>query len=357
MNGAVSKTVGVARRSWVRIPPPPLSRDAIPGLNTSTGHAGWRAPSSYAYAITTFGSQGKTFDRAYPLLDPDAGMEEQLVAMSRGREVANAYMVAASEFADPEIGSARRELSDALHDVRLSTEREGADVAAKEIEVRRRVEAYGSAGLAERRRELVETLSSLSGSDRPEQLREGIERNEGMLARLRERRETLEAMADPPRAELARAREAETSAAERLGSRRTELEAALAEDMPASQNRGADLRLEAALVDAQIERLALAEVAVARIGESRLLNPVLGPFPEDPERAAAWGSAAYTIASYHLRHGIGDTEKVLGQVPRDPVAREEHNLASERLATAFEVLQQPELGQQLDLDLSPTLEL
>jgi hypothetical protein len=25
LNGAVSKTVGVARRSWVRIPPPPLS--------------------------------------------------------------------------------------------------------------------------------------------------------------------------------------------------------------------------------------------------------------------------------------------------------------------------------------------
>jgi hypothetical protein len=26
LNGAVSKTVGVARRSWVRIPPPPLCR-------------------------------------------------------------------------------------------------------------------------------------------------------------------------------------------------------------------------------------------------------------------------------------------------------------------------------------------
>ena len=135
------------------------------------------APSlQHAYAITTFGSQGKTFDRDYPLLDPDSGVEEQLVTMSRGREVANAYMVAASEFADPEISPARRELSDALRDVRLSTEREAADPASKEIAARGKVEALGPRKLAARRTELAEALT-LGDPVRLEQLREGIERN------------------------------------------------------------------------------------------------------------------------------------------------------------------------------------
>ncbi len=272
----------------------------------------------HAYAITTFGSQGKTFDRAYPLLDPDAGMEEQLVAMSRGREVANAYMVAASEFADPEIGPARRELSDALHDVRLSTERETADVAAREIAARLGVEALGARKLGERRAELGEALASVHDPDRPRRLRDAVERNERTLASLRERREVLEAMAEPPRGELAQAREAEAVAVERLGRRRAELENATAEATPASHSEEAELRLEAALVDRQIERLALGEVAVARLGESELLNRTLDPFPEDAERAAAWGAAAYTIAAYHLRHGVTEMEPLLGAAPCGP---------------------------------------
>jgi conjugative relaxase-like TrwC/TraI family protein len=306
----------------------------------------------HAYAITTFGSQGKTFDRAYPLLDPDAGMEEQLVAMSRGREVANAYMVVASEFADPEIGPARRELSDALHDVRSSMEREGADFAAMEVVARLKVEGLSAGKLGERRAQLAEALAGLRDPDRSEQQREAVERNERTLASLRERREVLETMAQPPRGELARVREAEGVAAERLDGRRAEMEKATAEATPASPSREAELRLEAALVERQVERRALAEVAVARLGESELLNRALGPFPEDAERAAAWGAAAHTIASYHFRHGITEAEPALGAVPGDPLVREEFDLASEQMAAAFEVLQQPELEVQLDLDLS-----
>ncbi len=58
----------------------------------------------YGYALTSFGAQGKTFDRAYPFLDVGGHLEQQLVAISRGREVANVYAVASTELVDPDRG-------------------------------------------------------------------------------------------------------------------------------------------------------------------------------------------------------------------------------------------------------------
>ena len=58
----------------------------------------------YAYALTKFGAQGKTLDRAYPLLDGESSLEQELVALSRGREVAYVYAVASSELTDADLG-------------------------------------------------------------------------------------------------------------------------------------------------------------------------------------------------------------------------------------------------------------
>jgi hypothetical protein len=63
----------------------------------------------YAYAITKFGAESKPFDRGYPFLDGASTLEEELVALSRGREFANVYTVAATDLLDPDLGPGRRE--------------------------------------------------------------------------------------------------------------------------------------------------------------------------------------------------------------------------------------------------------
>jgi conjugative relaxase-like TrwC/TraI family protein len=310
----------------------------------------------HAYAITTFGAQGKTFDRAYPLLDPAAELEAQLVAMSRGREVANVYAVAAPELADPDFGPARRELSDALHDVRLSTEREGADVAAAEVAARRAVDAIEPENLAGRRAELAEKIAAADAPDRLEELRAEAARTEAALVRLQERRGRLEAMANPAVGELGRLREAEAAASARLRRRRDTLEAAEREPVPTPAAR-ASLRYEAAMLEERIERAAWREVASARLGESELISPVVGPFPEDPELAAVWGDAAYRIAAHRLRHGASDWDRLLGRPPTDPLARADHELAEKEVARALERLGRPEATRQLGLEAVQEIEL
>ena len=114
----------------------------------------------YAYALTKFGVQGKTVDRAYPLLDAGGSLEQELVALSRGREVANVYAVASSELLDPDLGPGRREISDPLHDIRAAIEREGNDYTAAEVGIRRAIERLSSKELADRRAELASRRTS-----------------------------------------------------------------------------------------------------------------------------------------------------------------------------------------------------
>jgi hypothetical protein len=62
-----------------------------------------------------------------------------VVALGRGREVANIYSVAPSEMLDPDLVPvpARREISDELRDSRAAIKREGSDYAAAEVRLRK----------------------------------------------------------------------------------------------------------------------------------------------------------------------------------------------------------------------------
>jgi hypothetical protein len=95
------------------------------------------------------------------------------VALSRGREVANVYTVASSELIDPDLGPARREISDELHDIRAAIEREGNEYAATEVKVRKRIENLSPKALASLRAELTAAARAadpqLSRRDRLEQ--------------------------------------------------------------------------------------------------------------------------------------------------------------------------------------------
>ncbi|MFP5388328.1 MAG: MobF family relaxase, partial [Thermoleophilia bacterium] len=109
----------------------------------------------HAYALTNYGMQGKTVDRAYVLLDGETSLEQGLVTVSRGREVANVYAVASSELLDPDLGPGRREIGDSLQDVRAAIEREGNDYAAAELDLRLKITLMSDHELVERRAELA----------------------------------------------------------------------------------------------------------------------------------------------------------------------------------------------------------
>lgn len=299
----------------------------------------------YAYALTKFGAQGKTVDRAYPLLDPGADLEQELVALSRGREFAYAYAVASSELLDPDLGPARREISDELHDIRAAIEREGNDFAAIEFGAREKVGRMSDAELAARRAELVAAMRDADPLlDRHERLQHAVAHHEARAEHMRFERECLEAMPAPLAEELRRVGAGETRIAEALERERAELKA-LAARGPSAEQRPLDpaLRLEASLVERRIEHLARADIEAERLEPTPLFYSVLGTYPkDDPEKALAWHEGAHALAAYRRRYDVRDVSEPLGDRPRSASQRVEHEAARRRIETT-----QRRLGQEV----------
>lgn len=291
----------------------------------------------YAYALTKMGAQGKTFDRAYPLLDAGADREQELVALSRGREVAKVYAVASSELVDPELGPGRREVSDELHDIRRAIEREGNDFTAAELTLRKQIEQLTPSQLADRRTELAAAGRAadpvLSRRDRLDREIFDAEYWVGALSR---ERAAIEAMKHPPTDELARVTRAEVAQADRLSRCRRERDA-LPEPDPEAEPKPLDpsARLEAVLVEQRIAQLAGWDVEAARLEPSKVIYDALGPFPaNDPGRALAWGEGARALAIYRRRHGITNEHNPLVKQPTRPAARAEWIRVQHRVEAA-----------------------
>lgn len=291
----------------------------------------------YAYALTKFGSQGKTFDRAYPLLDAGADLEQELVALSRGREVAGVYTVASSELLDPELGPGRREVSDALQDIRATIERQGNDYAAVEVGLRKRIEQMDPRELGPQRAKL---LAQGRAADPMLRRRDGLGRTikhaEEWARILTREREALEAMRKPPVEELARVSRAAVAHGERH--RRALAErAAMPEGTASTEPKPRDpaARLEALLIDQRVKHLARLDVHAAQLEPSEPIFSQLGPFPHhDPDKALAWRKGADAIAIYRRRYAVEDSASALGKQPRGAVAQADRARAQGRVREA-----------------------
>jgi conjugative relaxase-like TrwC/TraI family protein len=315
----------------------------------------------YAYVLTMFGSQGKTFDRAYPLLDAGASLEQELVALSRGREVAGVYTVASSELLDPELGPGRREVSDALQDIRATIEHEGNDYAAVEIGLRKRIARMSPQELAARRAELVVQGRSADPTlSRRDALGRTIEHAEEWARILNGERDAIERMRTPPAEELARVSRAAVAQGERH--RRALAErAAMPEATATAEPKPSDpaARLEAHLIDQRIKHLVRLDVHAAQLEPSEATFSALGPFPHhDPDKALAWGEGVHAIANYRRRHAIEDLTNALGQRPRSAAARAERTRAQRYLHEAQRKLgrstgrgAQRGIGQEMSIGL------
>jgi hypothetical protein len=292
----------------------------------------------YAYALSKFGAQGKTLDRAYPLLDGESSLEQELVAVSRGREVAYVYAVASSELTDDDLGPGRRELSDHLHDIRAAIERTGNEYPAAEVKARRLINSYEPFELAARRAELQAAARAADPlSSRRDGLDREIARAEAWIGAVSRERAAVEAMASPPTDELSRLIAAEERIAERLRGLLAE-SAALPEAAAASPAAPTkpQKRLEAALIEQRIDRLVSCQVEADRLEVSELTFATLGSFPHaDPEKALAWQEGARALYTYRYRHGVEDPVRPLGAgQPRTPAARADRARAQRRIAEA-----------------------
>lgn len=302
----------------------------------------------YAYALTKFGAQGKTLDRAYPLLDGGSSLEQELVALSRGREVTYVYAVASSELTDADLGPGRRELSDPLHDIRLAIEAAGNEYPAVEVVARRLINSYELSELAARRAELqaaARAADPLLG--RIDRLDREVAGAEDWLAALTRERVAIEAMPAPPADELARVSAAEARTAERLRRALAE-QAALPEPDPADTTRplGSDpeSRLEAALIEERLDLMVSRQIEADRLEISPVTYKALGSFPHaDPDKSLAWHAGAQALHSYRHRHGITDEHNPLGKQPRGTAARAERARAQRRIQEA-----QRRLGRAAD---------
>jgi conjugative relaxase-like TrwC/TraI family protein len=282
----------------------------------------------YAYALTKFGAQGKTLDRAYPLLDGESSLEQELVALSRGRDVAYVYAVASSELTDADLGPGRRELSDPLHDIRNAIEAAGNEFPAAEVKARRLINSLEPEELAARRAELQAAARAADPLiSRRDRLDREVAEAEDWLAALTPEREAIEVMVSPPAEELARVSAAEARAADRLRRARAE-QAALpdadraAEASPRGGNDPAT-RLEAALIEERIDLAVRRQIHADRLEASPVTYKSLGAFPHgDAKKSLAWHEGAHALHTYRQRHGITDEANALGaSQPRGAGAR------------------------------------
>jgi conjugative relaxase-like TrwC/TraI family protein len=305
----------------------------------------------HAAATTTYAAQGKTL-KARVLLDPGVNREDFLVAVSRSRTETVAYLVAASELEDGELGPATREISDELHDIRGGSERVAGEFAGVEVEPRAGLEAMSAVGLASYRRSLIEELGSVGRPD------VGAVRRVALDGRIEAARERLGTLADQ------RSRLDDTQAtvrvdalcrqAERQISRLEEDRAGLPDD--AGQKVDAvqsdRWRYDLQLVDERMVHLRRKAVEAERLEPTTQIVSRIGTRPRNQEKVRAWDEGVDLIYGFRLRWGVEEEDpRTLGPDLVDPSWRADRRAVEKQLASVCEELEitSPRVARVADL--------
>ncbi|MGH2982038.1 MAG: AAA family ATPase, partial [Solirubrobacterales bacterium] len=265
----------------------------------------------HAYAMTIYGTESKTFERTYALLDAGASQEEFVVALSRARFETRAYGVAALELTDPELGPGRREIEDELAELRFAAERPSDDGPALEVSLRERIARADAGELAARRAELSRKAEPSLGGVDPQAAVPDVEEQIEQWSRVLEQRsakvDALEAKWRPNKTELARAQREQAQTVEYVHSLEQRSEQLRAEIAASRVPRlePAEL-LERALIAERLSALARREVAAERLAPTRFVREALGERPSDARKLEAWNDGVKEIYGYRQRHQVTD---------------------------------------------------
>jgi conjugative relaxase-like TrwC/TraI family protein len=292
----------------------------------------------HAAAVTTYAAQGKTFDKAKVLLDQGVNREDFLVAVSRTRGETTAYVVAARELVDGDLGPAIRDISDRLHDVRGGSERVASEYAAVEVEPRAGLEEMSTLALARYRRALIGQLEEAGRPDPAAGRRAALDR------RIESARTRLDSRADE-----GKRRQAERQIA-RLEEDRAGLPAGAEAKVDAVQIE--EWRYELELVEERMTQLRRRAVEAERLEPTTPIVSRLGTRPEDLEKVNAWDEGVDLIYGFRLRWGIADDDGDPLGLDRDaPSYRGDRRSVETQLAALDQEVKAPmEVAQPFDLE-------
>lgn len=297
----------------------------------------------HAYALTTYATEGKTFESTFAFLDPGLSREDFLVAVSRNSGHVHAYGVAATVLLDADLGPATREITDEAHDIRAGAERVAGEYAAAEVGSRRRLDTRGVTELAARRAELVARLevgqAPTPAADRLALLEKRIAEDADRLSALGGER--VAAAGD--RRRLALIETSERLTAKQLGrleAEREDLRREAANEAGKAPRLRPEERHELALIEDRLLVDRRRAIAAERARPTRMIVDALGPRPESGRQAMLWNKGVDIIYTYRQQHGItASSGDPLGPKPNEAAQRQARLEAQRQLQRIQQALQ------------------
>jgi hypothetical protein len=287
------------------------------------------------YAITKYGAQGMTVDRAFVVLGDGLSKEEAYTALTRARDGTELYAVSREPVERAEIapakderklgpdefgrGMERSEQGALAIDERLRGELECQPIAALVNELHR-IEAAED-DIAQRRLEAVAAARADAERD-VRRARDGLGQGHTRDPAKRARLESIEA-----------------HATERLRELRAEEQVAhAAAPDPAERERGAAIER----ILAERRRLSIESAIIA---EPRYLTEALGRRPEGLRPRLEWERAVDTVEHHRQRLGVRDRDRALGAEPGTRDERARWRAAHRELETLRARVREHDLGR------------
>jgi conjugative relaxase-like TrwC/TraI family protein len=297
-------------------------------------------PVELGYAITKYGAQGMTVDRAFVVLGDGLSKEEAYTALTRAREGTELYAVSREPVERAEIALSKEEREVGTDELGRGIERSEQRALAIDERVRGKLQRRST-------EELVRELDTLEGAledpntRRTEVTTSARREAEAQLAETRRALETSTARGS----ERAQLEAIHGHAAERLDALRVQEHAA----------REAAPGLAEPERAAAIERI-LAERRRLRVGAAIALEPgyltdALGPRPEGLRARLEWERAVDRLECHRQRLGVRDPERALGPEPREALARSRWRQAQREIERAHDQIPRREREQALTTSL------
>jgi hypothetical protein len=287
------------------------------------------------YAITKYGAQGMTVDRAFVVLGDGLSKEEAYTALTRAREGTELYAVSREPIKRAEIAPAKDERDVGAEELGRGMERSEQRALAIAERLRGELEQRSTD-------ELVKELGRLEAAvDDPATRRAEatIEARREAEAQLAEADRALQARTTrgPERARLESIHE---HAAEQVDALRAREQAAReAAPGPADPQRAAAIER----VLAERRRLSVEAVVVA---EPRYLTEALGQRPDGLRARLEWERAVDRLERHRQRLGVRDPERALGEEPRGRNERPQWRAAWRELEALRARLAERDVGRE-----------
>jgi hypothetical protein len=322
-----------------------LERNYLERENPTSG-----APAlQHGYAANLYIAQGATVDRALVAAEASMSQQDYYVAMSRAREAAFLYATPELQLEREEYAPRSPIVGAQLDHIRAAIERNAAQIAAVDEQLRVPLRGLSTDQLVARSAELGDQLLVAEGrTDRLELLREQAAEMERTLAEVSEQRQELEAPRRPDRRELSRLEHNQEMLRDRLERTREELALELSHE-PAID---ADTRAQRAATEAELAERRRLVIAADRISPPPYITAALGEKPAEPELLAQWERGIELIERHRQAHRITDRQLALGAEPPSGIERARWERTANRLCglqRALHIDSERGLGRELGI--------